>query len=276
MFHGRPSASKFGVFEQILKHQKLDQNSIDSLIHEIFSNSLKTLAFFEIPPDKIKSPGQLLQEANEILCDLNLRTDMELRNTKRERSTLIETSKRLYRTNTELSKLAFEDNLTGLHNMRYFYDYFQREIQRSKRYKTCFSLILLDLDDFKQMNDTYGHPAGDRILQYIAELISGALRQADLAARYGGEEFAIFLPETDLEGAKIIAERLRRQIENHRTPWQDKKLQVTASIGVTHFCPGHQEISSDEVIALADKAMYQAKIDGKNRIHLAPPPSPTE
>ncbi|MCA1797298.1 MAG: GGDEF domain-containing protein, partial [Geobacteraceae bacterium] len=274
MFHGRPSTDKFGVLEKLLKKKKIDQATIDRLVQEIFTNSLKTLAFFEIPPDKIKSPGQLLQEANAILGKLNLNTDVELREMKRERDTLVENSKQLYRANSELSRLAFEDNLTGLHNMRYFYDFFQREIQRSLRYKTCFSLILLDLDNFKEVNDTYGHPAGDRVLQYIAELIPGSLRQVDLAARYGGEEFAVFLPETNRDDAMIIAERLRHQIEALKTPWQKHKIKVTASIGVAFFCPENKVANQDEIIARADRAMYMAKEEGKNRVHLADPDTP--
>ncbi|MFO7831349.1 MAG: GGDEF domain-containing protein [Desulfuromonadaceae bacterium] len=269
MFHGRPSSDKFGVLEKLLKQKSIDQATIDRLVQEIFTNSLKTLAFFEIPPDKIKSPAQLLQEANTILGQLNLNTDVELQDMKRERDTLVNNSKQLYRVNSELSRLAFEDSLTGLHNMRYFNDYFQREIQRSLRYKTCFSLILLDLDNFKEVNDTYGHPAGDRVLQYIAELIYGTLRQVDLAARYGGEEFAVFLPETNRNEAMIIAERLRHQIEVHKTPWQKHKIRVTASIGVTHFCPETEEANQDEIIARADRAMYVAKESGKNSVQLA-------
>lgn len=269
MFHGRPSTDKFGVLEKLLKQKNIDQTTIDRLVQEIFTNSLKTLAFFEIPPDKIKSPAQLLQEANAIMGKLNLNTDLELREMRRERDTLVDNSKQLYRVNSELSRLAFEDSLTGLHNMRYFYDCFQREIQRSLRYKTCFSLILLDLDNFKEVNDTYGHPAGDRVLQYIAELISGTLRQVDLAARYGGEEFAVFLPETNRDEAMIIAERIRHQIEVHKTPWQKHRIRVTASIGVTHFCPESETANQDEIIARADRAMYLAKEGGKNRILLA-------
>jgi diguanylate cyclase (GGDEF)-like protein len=269
MFHDIPSSDKSGVLSKLLEQKTVDQTTIDRLVQEIFTNSLKTLAFFEIPPDKIKSPGQLLQEANSILYKLNLNTDMELRGIKRDHNTLVQNSKKLYRANSELSRLAFEDSLTGLHNMRYFHDYFEREIQRSIRYKTCFSLILLDLDNFKNINDTYGHPAGDRVLQYIAEVISGSLRQVDLAARYGGEEFAVFLPETNRDEAMVIAERLRHQIETHNTPWQKHKIKVTASIGVTTLCPENNIAYQDEVIARADHAMYEAKNNGKNRILFA-------
>lgn len=269
MFHSKPSANKLGVFEQMLRQENIDQASADRLIHEIFSKSLKALAYFEIPPDKIKSPGQLLQEANAILCDLNMTTELELRAVKNERETLIESSKHLYSTNAELGRLAFEDDLTGLHNMRYFHDYFQREMQRSLRYKSCFSLLLLDLDDFKQVNDSYGHQAGDRVLQYIADLIGRTMRQVDMAARYGGEEFAVFLPETSKTEAMIIAERLRRRIDEHKTPWQQHNISVTASIGVTYFDPEQEEAYKDQIIARADKAMYLAKHEGKNRIKLA-------
>ncbi|MDD2558201.1 MAG: diguanylate cyclase [Desulfuromonas sp.] len=269
MFHSRPSANKLGVFEQMLHQEKIDQDSADRLIHDIFSKSLKTLAYFEIPPDKIKSPSQLLQEANAILYDLNMATDMELRTIKKERETLIESSKHLYSANAELSRLAFEDDLTGLHNVRYFHDYFQREMQRSLRYKSCFSLLLLDLDDFKRVNDSYGHQAGDRVLQYLADIINSTLRQVDMAARYGGEEFAIFLPETGQAEAMLIAERLRHRIEEHKTPWQKHSISVTTSIGVTYFNPVQGEACKDEIIARADIAMYLAKQEGKNRVKLA-------
>ncbi len=269
MFHSRPSANKLGVFEQMLRQENLDQARADRLIHEIFSQSLKALAFFEIPPDKIKSPGQLLQEANTILCTLHMATDKELRAVRNEHETLIESSKLLYSANAELSRLAFEDDLTGLHNVRYFHDYFQREMQRSLRYKSCFSIILLDLDDFKQVNDTYGHQAGDRVLQYIADIIGDSLRQVDMTARYGGEEFAIFLPETGQAEAMLIAERLRRRIEEHKTPWKKHSISVTASIGVTYFDPEQEKTCKDEIIARADIAMYLAKQEGKNRVKLA-------
>lgn len=272
MFHSKPSADKLGVFEQILLQENMDQASVDRLIHEIFSNSLKTLAFFEIPPGKIKSPGQLLQEANIMLCDLSIATDMEMRSIKKEHEDLIECSKHLYSANAELSRMAFEDDLTGLHNIRYFHNYFKREMQRSVRYKSCFSVLLLDLDNFKQVNDRYGHQAGNRVLQHLADIIDNSLRQVDMAARYGGEEFIIFLPETGQEGAMLIAERLRQKIEEHIIPWQKYRISVTASIGVTHFDPEQEDTCKDAIIARADIAMYQAKQEGRNRIKLAEQP----
>jgi diguanylate cyclase (GGDEF)-like protein len=160
---------------------------------------------------------------------------------------------------------AVSDGLTGLFNQSYFKDALQREVQRSRRQRFCFSVVLLDLDDFKRINDTLGHPAGDRVLLRTAALIKRLLREIDVAARYGGEEFALILPDTPRDGALVVAERVRRLVErsfkrSRRGP------RVTLSGGISTF-PDDAD-TPEALIQIADKGLYRAKAAGKNRVEL--------
>jgi diguanylate cyclase (GGDEF)-like protein len=159
---------------------------------------------------------------------------------------------------------ATTDSLTGLANRRTLDEELVLEWRRADRVGDSLAFVLLDLDDFKQVNDTHGHQAGDAVLRAVGEVLLGGVRQVDLAGRYGGEEFALILPETDLTGAIKLAERLRVALET--TPVElaeGKTLQVTASFGVAL----KDELSSaDELVAVADEALYAAKRAGKNRV----------
>ena len=171
---------------------------------------------------------------------------------------------------TKLVEMATQDFLTGLLNRRETFRRLAEELQRSRRLKTPFSVLLLDLDHFKQVNDVHGHSAGDLVLQAVAVALRQGVRPYDLCCRYGGEEFLVILPETALEDAAGIAERLRRDIENLKiTAAKETALQITASIGAAALL-GHETI--DQLIARADEAMYNAKSSGRNRVCLAEPP----
>ncbi len=165
-------------------------------------------------------------------------------------------------------RFASIDALTGLHNRGWLDDAFDREIQRSERDELPLALIMIDVDDFKNYNDDYGHLAGDRVLITVAEAIRSPLRPNDLVARFGGEEFAVLLPETTVKNAKIIAERLRKRVSKADTgTLENKQLPaVTISLGIAGRQPGY---SLDMMIAAADVAMYHAKRNGKNRIEIA-------
>lgn len=149
------------------------------------------------------------------------------------------------------------DELTGLCNRRYFYRKLNQEIQRVKRTNSPLSLVLLDLDDFKNVNDTFGHLAGDKVLKEFAKLIKHNCRVVDIPSRWGGEEFAIILPATTSEGARIFAERLRETTEKYKFI-----RQVTISIGIATV---DQAISVDQFVSAADRALYKAK-EKKNTI----------
>lgn len=183
--------------------------------------------------------------------------------------------RRINEVQRQLVELATIDDLTKLHNRRYFYYRFGQEMERTKRYQRPISCLILDLDDFKKINDSYGHLVGDQTLREVAAIVRENCRVADLAARYGGEEFIVLLPETDPEGARVIAERLRNLIASHQfqTP-TGQAFGITASCGVASLVPaelaalGNHEL----LIQAADDALYQAKNQGKNRCIVAPVP----
>lgn len=168
-------------------------------------------------------------------------------------------------------KLAATDSLTGLANRRVFLDQLDKEVARSSRYHRNFSLLMIDIDHFKWVNDTHGHPSGDAVLRSMGRILKDRLRVVDLVARYGGEEFAILLPETDENGAILVGERLRETIA--QTPFllpNGKKIRLTISIGISCFpiCAN----TFYDLISTADKALYASKEGGRNKVHfyLAP------
>jgi diguanylate cyclase (GGDEF)-like protein len=166
---------------------------------------------------------------------------------------------------TKLRKLAVTDGLTGLYNYRAFRRQLHIEILRSKRFRMPFSLLMMDIDHFKQYNDMFGHPSGDRVLKKFAQLIHGIIREVDCFARYGGEEFILILPGTDKKSSMIVAEKLRKLVENTAFPHVQKlpKKRVTISIGVASF--PQDSIREEELIQCTDQALYKAKNNGRNR-----------
>lgn len=158
------------------------------------------------------------------------------------------------------------DDLTGLFSRGYFDQALEREVARARRYDTDVSLLFLDLDDFKSKNDTYGHPAGDRILQEAARIIRIQIRTQDTAARYGGDEFVIIMPHTGKRNALIVAERIRSKIELKRFKYDGTEIRQTISGGLASFPPDGSNALS--LVKRSDKALYRAKKFGKNMIAL--------
>ncbi len=168
---------------------------------------------------------------------------------------------------TRLYEAAITDGLTGLYIRRFVMHRLQKEVRRSRRYDTPLSIVMCDIDHFKRVNDTYGHPAGDAVIIAVAKAIRTALRQdVDVAGRYGGEEFLLLLPQTGSEGARKVAERLRAAIEETRVDVGDGHiLQVTMSFGVTQLGESDQA-SAESVLKRADDALYESKDNGRNRV----------
>jgi diguanylate cyclase (GGDEF)-like protein len=167
-----------------------------------------------------------------------------------------------------VERQAVTDALTGLANRRQFYEVLGREYERAQRFGTPLSLILLDIDDFKQINDTRGHLAGDAVLHGVAATLAELIREIDMAARYGGEEFAILLPQTAQDGAAQLAERLRREIATRPIRFGPDEIEgITASFGVA--AGPEDSMTQIDLIASADAALYQAKRDGKNHVTVA-------
>lgn len=171
----------------------------------------------------------------------------------------------LKKSNERLKQLSDTDPLTHIYNRRYMMNMLEKEIQRAERKGMHLSLVMIDLDHFKHVNDKYGHQGGDQVLAELAELSQSGLRSYDFVARYGGEEFVMTLPETTHEDALMIAERLRHRIQLHSYSGALKGLVTTASMGVATY-PANFITSLSDLIREADDAMYRAKAAGRNRV----------
>ncbi len=199
--------------------------------------------------------------ANRKLEDKVQRLEQELaEQTQGLEACIAERTAALLEANAQLEALASTDGLTGLKNFRAFQERLEVEFQRSKRYGAAFSLTIIDIDDFKHINDMFGHPAGDRELRTIARLLLEKTRSSDFVARYGGDEFLIIAPETCRNGAVNMAERFRDAMETQ--PWAHGA--VTACFGVSTLtaATGHQR----QLLAEADEAMYASKLNGRNHV----------
>jgi diguanylate cyclase (GGDEF)-like protein len=174
----------------------------------------------------------------------------------------------LKRTNELLLELSNTDHLTGLFNRRYLMEALDKEIQRSVRKGGNLSLIMLDIDHFKQVNDVYGHLQGDIVLQKVAVQLQKELRSYDVAARYGGEEFIAVLPDATLKEAVFVADRVRMSLQKAKFSGALSKLSLTVSLGVALFSPAGVT-TVDGFIKMADDALYRAKANGRNRVECA-------
>ena len=166
----------------------------------------------------------------------------------------------------ELKILATTDSLTGLNNRRHLLESGSRIMEAYRRYRRPLALLMLDIDHFKKINDTYGHAAGDLVLIQLADVLRSVLRAADLCGRFGGEEFVCLLPETSVAEALVLAERLRGKLAEQAVFSEAGEIFFTVSIGVSVAMP--EDISIDRLIHRADMALYEAKRTGRNRICL--------
>ncbi len=202
-----------------------------------------------------------------------IKTQLEIRNLQVK---LLKTNQELRDANLELHSLAVTDGLTRLFNHRFFHERLEEELSRAKRYRYTVSLIMIDIDNFKDYNDSYGHLEGDKVLKMVANVFNELKRQSDVCARYGGEEFGLILPETDLEGAKMMAERIRERVEKLKLKVEDVRAKLTISAGVASI--DFKKIGKidtehnykDSLIMSADKALYQSKANGKNNVSIYP------
>ncbi len=189
---------------------------------------------------------------------------------------------RLQRTEERLHMLTITDDLTQAHNRRYFLDLAEFELARARRYGERFSLVMFDLDRFKEINDTYGHLAGDEVLRRVSTLSRASLRASDLFARYGGDEFTILLPATQLTQAQEVISRLQHRLADHQITYQGRSFSSSLSAGIVLFDPQvDAAITLDALLQRADEALYAAKQKGGNAIAASPkpaapaPPAPT-
>jgi two-component system, cell cycle response regulator len=173
--------------------------------------------------------------------------------------------------NKRLEALADTDGLTGLFHRRYFDTLLLREVQRTARYKTPLAVVLLDIDHFKYVNDTFGHPMGDEVLRNVAKVVTAGVRVTDCAARYGGEEIAIVFTQTTGQGVAEVTERLRSQLEQFEHVYEGHRVHRTASFGVSMVDGRGVPLTPTELVERADRALYRAKRSGRNRVVLWTP-----
>ncbi len=202
---------------------------------------------------------ELRQRGRRLECELAERTQYERRSAAIQRQ--------LQATNAVLGAASLSDSLTGVANRRAFDRHLEAEIDRVKRFRYPLSLLMIDIDRFKQINDGFGHPAGDQVIRRVADLIGCSARTTDFVARIGGDEFAVILPRTNGHAAKVIGERCRAAIERARWP----RTQVRISVGVGQLAPGASNAA--ELIAAADQSLMRAKHEGRNLVVVTPLPN---
>ncbi|MCJ7500310.1 diguanylate cyclase [bacterium] len=245
--------------------KKLDEHALVIIItsHASLDNAVATLKAGAF--DYIFKPFQDLETVTEVV-NRGMHKITLLHENRGLMEDLEQNNLRMEQSNEELKELVIRDGLTGLFNHRHFKEVLEREVARAARYERSLCLIMVDVDHFKNYNDTHGHPAGDEVLKTLADIISGRLRAVDLPARYGGEEFVILLPETERPGGNIVAEDIRAQVENF--PFKGRESQplgkVTISLGLAEFPDDADE--SSLLLKKADDALYRAKSEGRNLV----------
>jgi diguanylate cyclase (GGDEF)-like protein len=216
----------------------------------------------KIPRGAQDEIGLMIETFNEMAMKITLsQAELQYKN-----KMLNTQNDRLHEMNERLERLSVTDGLTGLFNHRHFWNLLNTELTRVNLNRGHLALVLMDLDDFKRVNDKFGHAVGDMLLQAVANVLSDTVRDTDIVARYGGEEFAVLLPDTDESGVQHVAEKLRVAVEATRfnVPDTDITLKVTVSLGVAVFRGNRREFFN-----AADRALYKSKAAGKNCVHYA-------
>jgi diguanylate cyclase (GGDEF)-like protein len=265
-YHGSNKAKSIRDAHEILSSVfKLEEADITALIDAVATDSSVFLSQFEIHSAQLKPFSVILQEANAELSRLNLSYEMLVMEYKLAKEKAEKLTQELQAANQRLLNLASRDGLTGVYNHQYFQESILREISRSDVTGLPFALILIDIDRFKMINDSYGHQRGDLVLQAVSRQLEQVTRQTDVLARYGGEEFAVILPDTPLSIGVAKAEAYRRSIEQMLVRAEDIQLRTTISLGVACYNPA-RPIKKDKLIEDADEGLYLSKRAGRNRV----------
>jgi diguanylate cyclase (GGDEF)-like protein len=216
----------------------------------------------KIPVSRNDEIGEMITAFNEMAQRIAV-NEAKL---KKKHAELRRTNDELQVVNDKLEELSVTDGLTGLFNHRHFWNLMTGELRRVNTYPGQLALVLVDIDNFKQVNDHFGHSTGDLLIQRISNIMKATVRESDLVARYGGEEFAVLLPDTNREGALNVSEKVRRAVERgvFRVPETDITISITVSVGVSLF-----RRSQKEFFNAADRALYMSKAEGKNQVNFA-------
>ncbi len=252
-----PALAITGVRKFCHDHFKMSETDCDTMMGEVGSRSKEVAPLFEIKLGAVSDFDEILKKANEALVELTLRTQQQAINLEQQKVTLEQQ-------NIKLKEKATIDGLTGLANRASFDEFIAQQFTASKRDGKPLSLLMMDVDKFKSVNDVHGHQAGDQVLRFIGRLLRTAARADDMAARYGGEEMALILPGTAKQRAATIAESIRRAVCAKPIPVDKGALPITISIGVATFEPGSPLMHPAHLLKAADLSVYAAKHGGRN------------
>jgi diguanylate cyclase (GGDEF)-like protein len=250
----------------------LSDADCDAVIAEIGKRTQEAAGLFEIKIGSTEEYDEILKRANATLVELTLRTQQQAKSLAAQATKLSARASTLQQRNAQLQRQATTDALTGLSNRARFDQFLDEQLRRASaagaRAPGPLALLILDLDHFKQVNDRFGHQAGDAVLRAVGRVLQTVTRASDLAARYGGEELALVLPDTPRAAAVKIAETLRRSIAARAVPVGSAHVRVTASIGLAVWEPGSPLVTPAHLIRAADLAVYSAKGAGRNRVKI--------
>jgi two-component system, cell cycle response regulator len=245
----------------------ISADDAEQLLQNIHPQLVEIAAYFDIAIGSGNTYQEILSSVNEEVLNIAIANEA----IKHQLTLTVDQERaattRLEAANKNLQMLASKDPLTGLYNRQFLNELLVKEWARSQRYGYSLSLIMVDIDDFKKVNDGYGHPVGDIALIKIAETLSAKLRKGDCLARYGGEEFIFVLPQSEARGACIAAERFRKAVHELIIPLdKNRRLTLTISCGVSTAYPERKDENIDALIEKADRALYEAKRSGKDRV----------
>ena len=254
---------KLGGLElcRVIKHQ----TSLDSRFTPVILMTAREEVDYKIEGLDLGADDYLIKPLNLLELGARVRSMLRL---KRLNDELIDQKRMLQESNRQLHEISITDPLTGIYNRLYFAKRLRYECRRALRYGTDLTCLMIDIDHFKAFNDTWGHPAGDAVLQGVARTLSLSLRKVDLLARYGGEEIVVVLPETGVKRGLEVAERLREAVKEAKIEFGGRSLACTVSVGIAQL-DGVGQGADAELLKAADDAMYQAKQTGRDRVCVA-------
>ena len=257
------------AFNTVLPNTDITRYSflIGAFIEIFLFTLILTNRYMDVNSEKIEAQNELLDEKNNneqrLISEIENQTDHLTKANFR----LIKQTEELQEIKEQLTVEATTDMLSGLYNRRYFFEASSKSFYTAMRYEQNLSMLMLDIDKFKNINDTYGHMIGDSVIRICANILKRLSRTSDILARYGGEEFIIILPETKLEEAMLLAQRIRKEIEQRDIDLNDDKIiHITVSIGVSQL-DNENDTSIENTIQRCDNALYDAKNSGRNRVH---------
>ncbi|MDA3957866.1 histidine kinase N-terminal 7TM domain-containing protein [Oceanispirochaeta sp.] len=239
------------------------QDAVGCSVSDLFKDKPELVEVFLNTKEQLDTI-KMIKEGNEMFYDIRRSPLIDRKNYSMGRILVLRDMTEQRKMEKELERFATTDTLTGILNRRHFTWLAENELIRTKRYNSAISLIMIDIDHFKDVNDNYGHDVGDMVLKAMVRTCQEKLREIDLFARWGGEEFVILLPETGSEAANEVAERLREAIENMVLPSPSEDIKITISLGLTEFILNKTTLSSG--LKKADQAMYLSKRQGRNRV----------